>query len=53
MLNSAPMWRMNLPMPVPTDLSDDEQLESILQHGYRAEVNQALARLLGKEGRKH
>jgi PAS domain S-box-containing protein len=50
MLNPDPMWRIEFTEPVPTDLSDDEQLESILQHGYLAEYNQALARLLGKEG---
>jgi two-component system cell cycle sensor histidine kinase/response regulator CckA len=48
-LNPTPMWRMEFPEPIATDLSEDNQVESILQQGYLAECNDALARLLGKE----
>jgi PAS domain S-box-containing protein len=43
------MWRIEFNEPIATDLSEDRQLESILQQGYLAECNEALARLLGKE----
>jgi PAS domain S-box-containing protein len=49
MLNPDPMWRIEFSEPVDTDLSKDQQVESILQQGYLAECNDALARLLGKE----
>jgi PAS domain S-box-containing protein len=48
-LNSDPMWRIEFNEPIAIDLSEDQQLESILQQGYLAECNDALARLLGKE----
>jgi PAS domain S-box-containing protein len=43
------MWRVEFREPIATDLSEDNQVESILQQGYLAECNGALARLLGKE----
>jgi PAS domain S-box-containing protein len=49
MLNPDPMWRIEFSEPVDADLSEDQQVESILQQGYLAECNDALARLLGKE----
>jgi PAS domain S-box-containing protein len=49
MLNPDPMWRIEFSEPVDTDLSEDQQVESILQQGYLAECNDALARLLRKE----
>jgi hypothetical protein len=48
-LNPNPMWRVEFQEPIATDLSEDDQVESILQQGYLAECNGALARLLGKE----
>jgi two-component system cell cycle sensor histidine kinase/response regulator CckA len=48
-LNPVAMWRVEFSGPIATDLSEDNQVESILQHGYLAECNDALARLLGKE----
>ena len=48
-LNPNPMWRVEFQEPIAIDLSEDNQVESILQQGYLAECNGALARLLGKE----
>ncbi|MGA7234975.1 MAG: PAS domain S-box protein [Bryobacteraceae bacterium] len=47
--NDDAMWRIEFDPPVPTDLSEQEQLERIHQTGYLAECNDALARLLGME----
>jgi PAS domain S-box-containing protein len=48
-LNPDPMWCIEFNEPIATDLAEDHQLESILQQGYLAECNDALARALGKE----
>ena len=48
-LNPNPMWRIEFNEPVATDLSEDKQVEGILQQGYLAECNDAVVRLLGKE----
>jgi two-component system, cell cycle sensor histidine kinase and response regulator CckA len=47
--NADAMWRVELDPPVPTELSEQEQLDRIYQCGYVAECNDALARLLGME----
>jgi PAS domain S-box-containing protein len=48
-LNPDPMWRIEFTEPVSIDLPEDQQLENIIEHGYLAECNEAVARLLGKE----
>jgi hypothetical protein len=35
-LNPNPMWRIEFNEPVATDLSEDKQVEAILQQGYLA-----------------
>jgi PAS domain-containing protein len=48
-LNTDAMWRIEFDKPISTSLSEDQQLESIFRHGYVAECNDALARLVGEE----
>ena len=48
-VNPDPMWRIEFTEPVSTDLPEDQQLENIIEHGYIAECNEAVARLLGTE----
>jgi PAS domain-containing protein len=43
------MWRIEFDVPISTDLSEDEQIESIYCHGFLAECNDAMARLLGRD----
>jgi PAS domain S-box-containing protein len=45
--NTDAMWRIEFENPISTDLSEDEQIESIYRYGYLAECNDAMARLLG------
>ena len=45
--NSDALWRVEFERPIPLDLPEDEQYKRILQYGYLAECNEALARLLG------
>jgi PAS domain S-box-containing protein len=51
-LNPAAMWRIEFEPPVPTSLEEQEQLERIYLHGYLAECNEAMARLLGAKTMK-
>lgn len=46
-LNAEAMWRIEFELPIPTSLSEEEQLERIYRFGYLAECNDAMARLLG------
>ena len=46
-LNADAMWRIEFERPIPTSLSEDEQIERIYRFGYLAECNDALASLLG------
>jgi two-component system cell cycle sensor histidine kinase/response regulator CckA len=46
-LNPDALWRIEFEPPVPTSLTEQEQLERIYLDGYLAECNDALARLLG------
>jgi len=46
-LNADAMWRIEFEQPIPTSLSEDEQIERIYRFGYLAECNDALARLFG------
>ena len=48
--NTDGMWRIEFETPISTELSEDEQIESIYGCGYLAECNDAMARLLGYEG---
>jgi PAS domain S-box-containing protein len=48
-LNPDPMWRIEFTEPVSISLPEDQQLENIMEHGYIAECNEAVARLLGME----
>jgi len=48
-LNADAMWRLEFEKPIATNLPEEEQVESILQYGYLAECNVALARLVGVE----
>jgi len=48
-LNPSPMWRIEFTEPVSTSLPQDQQLENIMELGYIAECNEAVARLLGTE----
>ena len=41
------VWRIELDHPIPVDLPEEELVEQILQFGYMAECNDALARQLG------
>jgi PAS domain S-box-containing protein len=45
--NSDALWRVEFERPIPIDLPEEEQYNRILQYGYLAECNEALARLLG------
>ena len=45
--NVDAMWRIEFERQIPTDLSEDEQIQCIYDRGYLAEANDALARLLG------
>ena len=47
--NTDGMWRIEFENPISTQLSEDEQIESIYRSGYLAECNDAMARLLGYE----
>ena len=40
-------WRLELEQPIPIDLAEEESLQRILQFGYLAETNQAMARNWG------
>ncbi|HKE24463.1 MAG TPA: ATP-binding protein [Bryobacteraceae bacterium] len=48
--NADAMWRIEFEQPIPTSLSEEEQVERILKSGYMAECNDATARLLGMNG---
>jgi two-component system, cell cycle sensor histidine kinase and response regulator CckA len=41
------MWRVELELPVPLRLSEEEQIERIFRDGYVAECNEAMARIAG------
>ena len=41
------VWRVDLDQPIPINLPDEEILERIMQYGYVAECNLALAHILG------
>jgi two-component system, cell cycle sensor histidine kinase and response regulator CckA len=41
------MWRIELEKPISLDLSEEEQIEAIYQHGYIAECNDSMANLAG------
>lgn len=45
--NVDAMWRIEFESPISTDLSEEEQIQSIYDRGYLAECNEAMARLLG------
>ena len=45
--NTDAMWRIEFENPISTELSEDEQIARIYRHGYLAECNDAMARLLG------
>lgn len=45
-LNPDAMWRIEFELPIPLNLPEDEQIESIYHYGYVAECNDALARLV-------
>jgi len=47
--NVDAMWRVEFEQPIPTNLPEEEQLDRIYKHGYVAECNDALARLVGLE----
>jgi two-component system, cell cycle sensor histidine kinase and response regulator CckA len=47
MLNAEAMWRLEFEKPIPVDLPEEQQLDSIYRYGYVAECNDALARLHG------
>jgi PAS domain S-box-containing protein len=47
--NADAMWRVEFEQPISLDLPEEEQLDRIYEHGYVAECNDALARLLGFE----
>jgi two-component system cell cycle sensor histidine kinase/response regulator CckA len=47
--NPDGMWRIEFENPIPTNLSEEEQLDRIYQYGYIAECNDSLARFLGLE----
>jgi two-component system, cell cycle sensor histidine kinase and response regulator CckA len=42
------IWRFEIREPIPTHLSEDEQLERIVSHSYLAECNDLMARLHGR-----
>ncbi len=41
------IWRFEIEEPIPTDLPEDEQVESFYRHAYLAECNDAMARMYG------
>jgi PAS domain S-box-containing protein len=43
------IWRFELERPIPTTLSEDEQIEMLYQVAYLAECNDAMARMYGYE----
>jgi signal transduction histidine kinase len=45
--SSEGIWRYEIEPPVSTSLSEDEQVDHILMHGYLAECNDAMARMSG------
>jgi PAS domain S-box-containing protein len=47
--NSDGMWRIEFERPIPTDLPEDDQMERIYRHGYVAECNAAMSKLIGAE----
>src|ERR1044072_3345287 len=47
--SSEGIWRFELERPVPTNLTEDEQIELCYEHGYLAECNDAMARMYGFE----
>ena len=51
--NSDAMWRIEFEQPIPTSLPEQEQVDLIYQHGYIAECNNALARMLGYSKPEH
>ncbi|WP_228282428.1 PAS domain S-box protein [Rubrobacter tropicus] len=44
------IWCFEFEEPLPTDLSDDEQLDHLYRHAYLAECNDAMARMYGFGG---
>ena len=47
--NPDGMWRIEFENPIPTNLTEQEQLDRIYQYGYIAECNDSLARFIGLE----
>src|SRR5262249_33257734 len=45
--SSEGIWRCELEQPMPTDLSEEEQLEFLFEAGYLAECNDVMARMYG------
>src|SRR5215207_9453491 len=45
--SSEGIWRFETGRPIDTNLSTDEQLEMLYDHGYLAECNDAMARMYG------
>ncbi len=41
------IWCFEFEVPLPTDLSDDEQLDHLYRHAYLAECNDTMARMYG------
>ncbi len=47
--SSEGIWRYEIEPPMPTALSEDEQVDYIFEHGHLAECNDAFARMSGYE----
>jgi PAS domain S-box-containing protein len=47
--SSEGIWRYEIEPPMPTSLSEDEQVDYIFANGYLAECNDAMARMSGYE----
>ena len=47
--NEDGMWRIELEQPISMEMSQEEQVDRILESGYIAECNDAVARQLGRE----
>jgi two-component system nitrate/nitrite sensor histidine kinase NarX len=45
--SSEAIWRLELDVPIPTSLSEDEQVALLFERGYVAECNDAMARMHG------
>jgi two-component system cell cycle sensor histidine kinase/response regulator CckA len=49
MRNPIAMWRIEFRQPIPIALPEEQQIEMILEYGYLAECNEALASLMEAE----